>query len=90
MNLHWDGESPVPNIKIKVVVNMKSMRGTVDGMIVAEYRKGKFTWTCKTSGNFYCATFHNGRQSATTYYSTDKNEINELLRKEIKDGFKKV
>ena len=69
---------------------MKSMRGTVDGIIVAEYRKGKFTWTCKTSGNFYCATFHNGRQSTTTYFSKGKNEINELIRKEIRLSFKKI
>ena len=69
---------------------MKTMRGTVDGIVLAKYKKGKFTWTCRISNNFYCATFHNGRQSATTYYSTDKNEINELIRKEIKNGFKKV
>lgn len=69
---------------------MKSMRGAVDGIIVAKYRKGKFTWTCKTSGNFYCATFHNGRQSATTYYSKDKNEINDLIREELIYGFKKI
>lgn len=68
---------------------MKTMRGTVEGIIVARYRKGKFTWTCKISNNFYCATFHNGRQSATTYYSTDKNEINELMKKEIKNGYRK-
>lgn len=69
---------------------MKTMRGSVEGIIVAKYRKGKFTWTCKKSGDFYCATFHNGRQSATTYYSKDKNEINNLLKKEINDGFKKI
>lgn len=69
---------------------MKSFRGTIDGVRVATYRKGKFTWTCKICENFYCATFHNGRQSATTYYSTDKNEINELIKREIKDGFRKI
>ena len=69
---------------------MRSMRGTVDGIIVATYRNNGFTWTCKISNNFYCATFHNGRQSATTYYSKDKNEINELIRKEIAYGFKKI
>ena len=72
------------------VMNMKTMRGQVDGIYVAQYRKGAFTWTCKISGKFYCATFHNGRQSATTYFSTDKNEINELIKKEIKNGFRKV
>jgi hypothetical protein len=69
---------------------MKTMRGQVDGIIIATYRKGKFTWTCKISENFYCATFHNGRQSATTYYSTDKTEINELIKAEIKNGFRRV
>lgn len=69
---------------------MKKMKGTVYGIVIAIYKKGKFTWTCKISGVFYCATFHNGRQSAVTYYSTDKKEINSLIRKEIKDGFKKV
>ena len=68
---------------------MKSFKGTVEGTIAAIYRKGKFTWTCKMSENFYCATFHNGRQSAVTYYSTDKTEINELIRKELKNGFHK-
>lgn len=69
---------------------MKSMNGQVEGLIVAKYYKDKFTWTCKISNGFYCATFHNGRQSATTYYSKDKNEINELIRKEIRFGFKKI
>ena len=68
---------------------MKSFRGTVEGQIVATYRKGRMSWTCKISGGFYCAIFHNGRQSATTYFSKDKNEINELIRKELKHGFKK-
>ena len=68
---------------------MRSMRGQVEGITVAKYRKGKFTWTCKISGKFYCATFHNGRQSATTYYSMDKNEINELIKKELNSGFVK-
>lgn len=68
---------------------MRTLKGTVDGLTVAKYRKGRFTWTCKISNNLYCATFHNGRQSATTYYSTDKNEINELIRKELKNGFRK-
>ena len=72
------------------VVNMKKIRGTVDGIIVAIYKKDKFTWTCKKSGNFYCATFHNGRQSATTYYSKDKNEINDLIKQEIISGYKRI
>lgn len=69
---------------------MKTMRGSVDGLTVAKYRKNGFTWTCKISNNFYCAVFHNGRQSATTYYSADKNEINDLIRKEINNGFKRI
>ena len=69
---------------------MKTVKGQVEGLTVAKYKKGKFTWTCKTSGNFFCATFHNGRQTAMTYYSADKNEINELMKKEITNGFKKI
>jgi NMD protein affecting ribosome stability and mRNA decay len=38
---------------------------------------------------YYCATF-NVRQTNTTYYSKDKEEINDLIRKEIAKGFKRV
>lgn len=69
---------------------MKTIKGQVDGLTVAIYRNGKFTWTCKISDDFYCATFHNGRKSATTYYSKDKNEINELIKDELSKGFRKV
>jgi hypothetical protein len=69
---------------------MKSMRGSVDGLIIATYRKGKFTWNCRFSNGFYCATFNNGRQTNQTYYSEDKQEINDLIRKEIAKGFKRV
>lgn len=69
---------------------MKSMNGTVEGVIVATYRRGKFTWDCMISNGFYCATFYNGRQTCTTYYSKDKNEINNLIRKEISEGFKRI
>lgn len=69
---------------------MESMRGSVDGLIIATYRKGKFTWNCRISNGFYCATFHNGRQTSQTYYSKDKQEINDLIRKEMADGFKRV
>ena len=69
---------------------MKKVKGTVEGITVAIYKKRQFSWTCKKSGKFYCATFHNGRQSAITYYSTDKNEINDLIREEVKKGFEKV
>lgn len=69
---------------------MERMGGQVEGITVAKYRKGKFTWTCKVSGQFYCATFHNGRKTAVTYFSKSKNEINALIKKEIADGFKRV
>ena len=69
---------------------MKTFKGQVEGKIVAKYRKWNFTWTCKISDDFYCATFHNGRQTAVTYYSKDKNEVNELIKKELKDGFKRI
>ncbi len=69
---------------------MRIFKGQVDGLTVAKYRNGKLTWTCKISDNFYCATFHNGRQSATTYYSNDKNEINELIKSAIMKGFKRI
>ena len=69
---------------------MRKMNGQVEGITVALYRKGKFTWRCKKSGKFFCATFHNGRQTSVTYYSEYVKEINELISKEIKKGFKKV
>ena len=68
---------------------MKSVRGQVDGTTIAKYRKGKFTLTCKVSNGFYCVTFHNGRQSATTRYSKDKNEMNNYILEAIKDEYKR-
>lgn len=68
---------------------MNKMNGSVEGKLVATYRKNNMTWNCKISGNFYCATF-NVRKTNRTYYSTDKNEINELIKKQIADGFKRV
>ena len=65
---------------------MKKMNGIPEGNIVAIYKKGKFTWTCRISGDFYCATF-NVRYTNRTYYSKDKNKINDLIRKELADGF---
>lgn len=70
--------------------HMKSFRGSVDGLLVATYKKGSFEWNCRISNGFYCATFWNGRQTSQTYYSKDKNEINELISKEIAKGFKRV
>lgn len=70
---------------------VRSFRGSVEGMIVATYRKGRFTWNCrKTADGFYCATFHNGRQTSQTYYSKDGREINELIKGELAKGFRKV
>lgn len=68
---------------------MESMRGQVEGLAIAKYRHGKFTLTCKVSNGFYCITFHNGRQSATTKYSKDKNEMNQYIKKAIAEGYKK-
>ena len=68
---------------------MKKMNGIADGNIVATYKKGKFTWNCRISNGFYCATF-NVRQTNVTYYSRDKEEINDLIRDEIAKGFKRV
>ena len=69
---------------------MQKIHGSVEGAIIATYRKGKFTWNCRYSNGFYCATFHNGRQTSVTYYSKDKNEINQLIAKQIQEGFKRV
>lgn len=69
---------------------MKSFEGQVEGKVVAKYRRRSLTWTCKISNGFYCATFHDGKYLARTFYSKDKNEINELIKKELLDGFKKV
>ena len=69
---------------------MESIRGSVKGIAVAEYRLGKFTWTCRMSNGFYCATFHNGRQTSQTYYSKDKAEINDLIKRQLAEGFKRV
>ena len=69
---------------------MQKMNGQVDGITVATYKKGKFTITCKTSNGFYCATFHNGRQTITTFFSRDKEEINDCIRQKMREGFKRV
>ena len=69
---------------------MQKMSGApAEGLIVATYRKGKFTWNCRIVNGYYCATF-NVRQTNTTYYSKDKEEINDLIRKEIAKGLKRV
>ena len=68
---------------------MQKMNGIADGRIVATYKKGKFTWNCRISNGFYCATF-NVRKTNVTYYSRDKEEINDLIRAEIAKGFKRV
>lgn len=68
---------------------MKKMNGIPEGQIIATYKKDKFTWNCRISGVFYCATF-NVRCTNVTYYSKDKNEINDLIKEQIMDGFKRV
>lgn len=69
---------------------MMTIRAQIEGRTIAEYRRGKFTLTCKISNGFYCVTFHNGRQSVNTFYSKDKEEMNNFIRKELRDGFKRV
>ena len=69
---------------------MESMRGQVIGKTVAKYRLDCFTLTCKIADGKYFVTFHNGRQSAMTHYSTDKNEMNDYIRKALRDGYKRV
>ena len=69
---------------------MQKMNGQVEGITVATYKKGKFTITCKKSNGFYCATFHNGRQTNTTFFSKDKDEMNACIKEKIKEGFRRV
>lgn len=70
---------------------MKSFLGQViDATEVARYRKRNFQWICKRKGDYYFATFHNGRKSSRTFYSTDYTEINDLIKKQLLDGYKKV
>ena len=68
---------------------MEYMKGQVEGLAIAKYRKGKFTLTCKVSNGFYCVTFHNGRQSAATRYSKDKTEMNNYILDALKEGYKR-
>lgn len=72
---------------------MKSFRGTLaeyGAITIAKYRMGKFTITCKTFNDTYFMEFHNGRQSATTRYTTNKDEANKWMLERIRDGYKKV
>lgn len=69
---------------------MKSVRGQIEGVAIAKYRLGGCTLTCKVVNENYCVTFHNGRYSATTHYSNDKNEMNDYIRKALKEGYKRV
>jgi len=68
---------------------MMTMNGIPEGIIVATYRKGNMTWNCRKSGDFYCATI-SFRKTVRTHYSKDKNEINDLIKKQLADGFKRV
>lgn len=72
---------------------MKSFRGQLmewGAVEVARYRKGQFQIICKIYDNQYFMTFHNGRQTSVTRYTSDKNEANEWMKKQIQDGFKRV
>lgn len=68
---------------------MQRMNGQVNGITKATYRMGKFTLTCKESNGFYCVTFHNGRQTNITYYSNDKDEMNNYIKEHIAKGYKR-
>ena len=68
---------------------MKRMNGLVEGLTIAKYRLRQFTLTCKVSNDFYCVTFYNGRQTHVTYYSKDKNEMNEYIKKSIAEGYRR-
>lgn len=60
-----------------------------EGLIVARYAKSGMTWTCRKVNGFYTAEFH-VRKTNVTYYSTNKEEINELIREQLSEGFKRV
>ena len=68
---------------------MMKTRGQVEGIAIAKYRRGKFTLTCKEVNGYYCVTFHNGRQSASTLYSDDKDEMNNYIMMAIEQGYRK-
>ena len=69
---------------------MKSIKGQVKGRTVAKYRLDCFTLTCKIADGYYYVTFHNGRQSAMTFYSSDKNEMNDYIRQALREGYRRV
>ena len=70
---------------------MTTFKGSVEGKVVGRYRKGKFTYTCRiTSDGWYTATWNNGRQTNVTYASKDKEEINNHMRHEILDGYRRI
>ncbi len=72
---------------------MKSFRGTLDELgakTVAKYRRSNMTITCKVFNGMYFMQFHNGRQSATTRYTEDRDEANAWIKRQISEGFKRV
>ena len=69
---------------------IKTVAGQIEGIPCAKYAKGTFTLTCKTVNGYYCVTFHNGRQSASTKYSNDKDEMNEYIKSKIRDGYRRL
>lgn len=65
--------------------------GVVTGLTpIAEYRRRQFTYTCYKNKGYYIIQFHNGRQAGRIGYTKDKNEANEYMLKQIRDGFEKV
>jgi hypothetical protein len=68
---------------------MKEMNGIPEGIIIATYIKGKFTWNCRKSNGFYCVTF-NVRQTNRTFYSKDMDEMNNYIKGILEDGAVRV
>lgn len=77
----------------KKIGKFKGIPTTESGMpvpIIAEYRLRKFTLNCRICEDWYCVTWHNGRQTAVTYYSKDKEAMNDFIREHLKEGYKRV
>lgn len=68
---------------------MKQMSGIPEGIIIATYKQGKFTWNCRVSNGFYCVTF-NVRKTNRTFYSKDKDEMNNYIKQILEEGAKRV
>ena len=57
--------------------------------VMARYRWGKFTVNCRIHDGLYFVTWHNGKQTARTWYSADKEAMNDIVRTYLKDGYKR-